>query len=292
MVGYLLSNYKDMANSRAIILSDDGADDESRRGGRGKTLLTNGLRQLRCSLVRGGVEFDRGYRHVFADLERWHDVYVIDDVPPNFDYDALYTSISGDILAERKGKPAVSIPFAFAPKFVLTTNWAVRYDKDAASTNRRFLEYKFSDFWNEGNTPDKYFGTQFFAEWDEEQWQLFFEFIIFCIVVFLNFGLESVKYQKADDNYTAYFYNDVEEQRFEEVFKKFENKDTFTTKEFLDEYNSVCGYGVKGKYFEKNIRKPIEAYIEKYGLKWKYDRHPTRRFIKIDENNTADDVSF
>src|SRR5699024_7050115 len=108
---------------------------------------------FRCAIEKGGNAYDPNYTHVHADLKREHDLYLLDDVPHNFDYNALYTQITGSFDAQRKGVTAETISFEDAPKFVISTNWVFRYDKDATSTNRRFKEYKFSNFWNIENRP-------------------------------------------------------------------------------------------------------------------------------------------
>ena len=69
-IGYLLSSHKDLAQNKAIIWSDAGADDINRNGRRGKTLIMLALRRFKPSIIKGGSEFDPNYRHVFADLEK------------------------------------------------------------------------------------------------------------------------------------------------------------------------------------------------------------------------------
>lgn len=261
MIGYLVSNYKNPAKTPAIILSDEGADDATRNGGRGKSLLTQALQTVRGTNKRGGTEFDSGYRHVFADLEKYHDIYIIDDVPASFNYDALYTQITGDITAERKGTQAINIPFRDAPKFVITTNWAVRYDKDATSTNRRFIEFKFTDFWNNHNKPDEYFNSTFFNDWDAQEWQLFFEFLSICVMLFLKNGIEGINYQKDADNFRAYFSNDVLLDEFERIFQLMEAKGEFKAMDFLGEYNNGTLRNEK-VFHRNNIKKYIDTYID------------------------------
>ncbi len=271
MIGYLVSNFKNPAKTPAIILSDEGADDANRNGGRGKSLLTQALQTVRGTNKRGGNEFDSGYRHVFADLEKYHDIYIIDDVPANFNYDALYTQITGDITAERKGTQAINIPFKDAPKFVITTNWAVRYDKDATSTNRRFLEYKFTDFWNNQNKPDEYFNSTFFYDWDAVEWQLFYEFMIVCVMLFLDNGVEGINYSKDADNFRAYFSNDVLLDEFERILKIVEAKGEFKAMEFLDEYNAG-GLRNERIFHRNNIKKYIDTYIDYHKKNIEYSK--------------------
>ncbi|GEM_PF-1584892 len=261
MIGYLISNYKNPAKNPAIILSDEGADDERRNGGRGKSLLAIALQTVRGYNKRGGTEFEPGYRHVFADLQKYHDVYIIDDVPANFNYDALYTQITGDITAERKGTQAVVIPFQDAPKFVITTNWAVRYDKEATSTNRRFIEYKFSDFWNTNNKPDDYFNSTFFYDWDATEWQLFYELLITCVMLYLSIGVEGIEYSKDADNFRAYFSNDVLLDEFERIFEVLESKRRFKAMDFLNEYKNGS-LRWDGIFHRNNVKRYIDTYIE------------------------------
>lgn len=261
MIGYLISNYKNPAESPAIILSDEGADDESRNGGRGKSLLAFALQKVRGYNKRGGTEFEPGYRHVFADLQKYHDVYIIDDVPANFNYDALYTQITGDITAERKGTQAVVIPFQDAPKFVITTNWAVRYDKDATSTNRRFIEYKFSDFWNNHNKPNDFFNSTFFHDWSAKEWQLFYEFLVACVMIYLKEGIKKIEYSKDADNFRAYFSNDVLLDEFERIFKVMELKGSFKAMDFINEYKNGS-LRFDGIFHRNNVKRYIDTYIE------------------------------
>lgn len=287
MIGYLISNYKNPAQTPAIILSDEGADDERRNGGRGKSLLTYALQTVRGYNKRGGTEFEPGYRHVFADLQKYHDIYIIDDVPANFNYDALYTQITGDITAERKGTQAVVIPFKDAPKFVITTNWAVRYDKDATSTNRRFLEYKFSDFWNNNNKPNEFFNSTFFYDWDAEEWQLFYELLVTCVMLYLEIGIEGINYSKDADNFRAYFSNDVVLDEFERIFKEMESKGSFKAMDFLNEYKNGS-LRWEGIFHRNNVKRYIDTYIEYHKKEIGYNKRDKTWYSQNGAINESD----
>lgn len=289
MIGYLISNYKDPAESPAVILTDKDTDDEARRGGRGKTLLTDAIRTVRGNKIRGGTEFDTGYRHVFGDLEKHHDIYILDDVPARFNYDALYTNITGDITAEGKGTKAVTIPFKDAPKFVVSTNWVVKYDKDADSTNRRFVEYKFSYFWNNQHKPVSFFGHRFFDEWDEGEWQLFFEFIVACTTQYLTTGLQRISYSKDEDNYRIYFSNDIVLEEFERIFEAMREKGAFNGSLFLGEYRGKSPLRNEKFFHKNNIRKMIVAYVDKHNIDISYEKKSKWwTFPNVDNENKPD----
>ena len=287
MIGYLISNYKNPAQSPAIILSDEGADDERRNGGRGKSLLAFALQKVRGYNKRGGTEFEPGYRHVFADLQKYHDVYIIDDVPANFNYDALYTQITGDITAERKGTQAVVISFQDAPKFLITTNWAVRYDKDATSTNRRFLEYKFSDFWNNHNKPNDFFNSTFFHDWSAKEWQLFYELLITCVMFYLNKGIKTIEYSKDADNFRAYFSNDVLLDEFERIFNLMELKGSFKAMDFINEYKNGS-LKWDGIFHRNNTKRYIDTYIEYHKKDIEYKKSEKTWYVGYGEKDNVD----
>lgn len=48
------------------------------------------------------------------------------------------------------------IPFKETPKFLFTTNFAFRYNKNDSSTNRRFNEYKLTNYWSYERQPQVY----------------------------------------------------------------------------------------------------------------------------------------
>lgn len=281
MFGYLCHTYKDPAFNPVIILSDEGADDQSRNGGRGKSLLTVGLGHVLTIKVKGGDEFDTSYRHRNADVEKEHQVVVLDDVPAGFHYGSLYTMVTGDLLCERKGKPAQTIPFKESPKIAVTTNWAVRYDADAASTNRRFIEFKLTNFFNLNNTPLKVFGHRLFDDWDADEWNKFYNFVFACVGHFLEFGLEAPEYDKDEDNFRAYFYSDALLQEFERIFyivSKWDNG--FTVSDFLTNYKDPENkLRFEGFFHQNNLKKLIETYITHKKLGFEYNQR-TRKWTK------------
>lgn len=273
MFGYLLTNYKNPAFNPSIILSDENANNEIRNGGRGKSLLQEALKHFRNSITKGGAAYDPKYTHVHADLKKEHDLYLIDDVPSNFDYNALYTNITGAIDAQRKGKTAETIEFKDAPKFVISTNWAVRYDAEATSTNRRFIEYKFSNYWNFKNKPIDVFKKSFFTDWNKDEWNSFYNFGVSCIQHYLEWGLQKIDYDKEQDNFQAYFYNDSILKETERIFSVLATKETFSVTDFVSEhqYNDMFKY--KPHFTIKNARKYIDPFIQFNDKPYKYSKH-------------------
>ena len=290
-IGCLLSSHKDLAQNKAIIWSDAGADDVNRNGRRGKTLIMLALRRFKPSIMKGGSEFDPNYRHVFADIENYHKIYLLDDVARNFNYHALYTNITGGISAERKGTKAIEIPYSQSPKFMISTNWIVPKNNDEASTIARFAEYQFSNFFNASHTPLEYFGETFFQDWNEKEYQLFHEFILTCIMVFLNDGLIEIEYRKESDNYFAYFSNSVVEDEMERIMREMEGRTEFKVSDFLKEHDKEESYRYKKLFNHISAKRRIDIWIEYHKLNWMYNTQ-WRKWEKVFENENDEKNPF
>lgn len=265
MFGYLCHNYKDATKNPCIVLTDMDADDETRNGRRGKTLISKAIQEIQESIIKGGKEFDSGYTHVFADLEKKHNVYIIDDVPAGFKYDDLYTNILGDISCQRKGLKAEAIKFKDAPKFLITSNWVVPYDEKNASTNGRFIEYKFTNYYNTTHTPKTEFNCTFFQDWNADEWNRFYSFAFRCVKLYLQKGIIKTEYNKTNDNYKAYFSNDAVYTEFERIISILIMNDSFNVSNFLNVYNDISNPLRFEKMFTtKNIKKLIDVWVGKF----------------------------
>lgn len=262
MIGYLISNYKDPSETYAIIFSDAGADEKSRKGGRGKGVLQTALTKVRPSITKQGDSFKTDYTHKFSDLKKEHDVFIIDDTPASFKYNSFYSEITGGINAERKGTEADQIPLEWTPKFLFSTNFAFRVNKEDSSTTRRFLEYQFTNYWNANHKPKDVYKNSFFNDWDSEQWNSFYSFIVECVQSYLTNGVSQIEYDKARDNYQAYFHNEIIEEEFERIFNLMREREEFTAGDFLKEYQQFNNPLMKEKFFHRNnVKNLIQVYL-------------------------------
>jgi len=75
---------------------------------------------------------------------------------------------------------------------VITTNWVVRYNEKNASTNRRFLEYKFLDYYNQHHTPKDDFKCTFFEDWNPDEWNRFYNLMFIAVTFYLKFGVKDI----------------------------------------------------------------------------------------------------
>lgn len=265
MLGYLCHNHKRRDTSKAIVLTDEGADDETRNGRRGKSLIGESIKQITKTLQKAGDEFRGDYIHNYAELDKSYNCYLVDDVPAKFNFNHLYTPITQGINVQPKGKQAVQIEFEDSPKFLITTNWLIRYDENEASTNARFVEYKIKPYYNQNFTPFDEFGKLFFDDWDSVEWNKFFSFIFRCVHLYLNHGLITIKYDKTQDNFNASFGNDVTRDELARIIDEIINIQkvvSFSVSDFLIIYNKYDNPLKTEKLFHKNnSKKLIDIYL-------------------------------
>jgi hypothetical protein len=290
MFGYMIHQYKDPAFTKAIVLSDIGANNEDRNGRRGKSLLLDGISKVRKSLFKGGDDFDAEYTFVWDDLKKDIDTYQIDDVPASFNYNALYTPITNNINCARKGTKAEEINKKDTPKFIITTNWSFRVDKNNSSTQGRFIEYQFTDFFNNNRTIRDFFGCTFFDDWDSKEWNLFYSFAFKCVAFFLEESLVQVEYDKTLDNFNANFNNDALLAEMKRIISSFLEREEFSVTEFLEAHNNQNHHFANPKlYHQNNAKKLINIYVDYKGLPFKYS---LMNRVWINNSKKESDVKF
>ncbi len=264
MIGYLCHNFKSL-ESPCIVLTDEGANDETRNGRRGKSLIFKAVQQVLKVIEKGGTEFDPNYTFNFADLDKSFNLYVIDDVPCNFNYNALYTQITGGINSQKKGSKAEMIEREDSPKFLITSNFLFRCDEKNGSTVARFYEYKIKPYYSVSYTPKDEFDQAFFEDWDKLEWDKFYSFVFRCVRYYLVNGIQRIHYDKTEDNFKALFGSDVrlsEMERIIDILINHRKQTSFSVGEFLSVYQSFENPLRNEKLFNQfNTKEAINNYL-------------------------------
>ncbi|WP_315055183.1 hypothetical protein [Chryseobacterium indoltheticum] len=191
--GFMLHRYKDP--SRAFcgyVMDNEVVDDSESHGRTGKSLLSNkAIRLFMNSKYLGArkknlLENDFLYDGVTEQT----DYVLFDDADKKFQFNQLFTDITGDLNVNPKNQNAYLIPFHVSPKFCITTNYApLGLD---SSTLERILFVAFSDWYHgakegmEKREPKDDFKNMFFTEWDDKQWNLFLNFSMQCLQFYLS----------------------------------------------------------------------------------------------------------
>lgn len=185
-IGYLLHAYKNLAYCPATILNDEVISDNP-EGGTGKGLFINGIAKMKKVVVIDGksFNFDKSfaYQLVSADTQ----ILCFDDVSKSFNFERLFSVVTEGLSLEKKNKDAIKIPFSKSPKVAITTNYAIK--GKGSSFERRKWELELAQYYTKEYTPLKEFRKMMFAEWDDDEWCQFDNFMIECLQLYLKFGL-------------------------------------------------------------------------------------------------------
>ena len=185
-IGFLMHGYKNLSYCPAVILNDEVISDNP-EGGTGKGLFMNALSQMKKLVVIDGKAFafekSFPYQTVSADTQ----VLCFDDVKKNFDFERLFSVVTEGLTLEKKNKDAIKIPFAKSPKIAITTNYAIKGTGNSFA--RRKWEVELHQHYNKNHTPLDEFGKHFFADWNDEDWCLFDNYMLSCLQGYLKTGL-------------------------------------------------------------------------------------------------------
>ena len=240
VIGYLLSNYKNKMNNKAIILNDEVISDNP-EGGTGKGVFIQGVKQLRRTAILDGKSFDDKKSFPYQTVKQETNILVFDDVKKNFNFESKFSLVTEGLTLERKNKDAIKLSVEDSPKLVISTNYAIKGEGN--SHDRRRHEIEFSQYYNGDRTPFDEFGCQLFDDWGFDEWVAFDNYMVECLQMYLQNGLlkqnaKNIKLRKLiaessmeffewvedDDNFTLDVrYNKVEKfEAFTSEFKDFE----------------------------------------------------------------------
>ena len=185
-IGFLMHGYKNLSYCPAVILNDEVISDNP-EGGTGKGLFMNALSQMKKVVVIDGKAFafekSFPYQLVSADTQ----ILCFDDVKKHFDFERLFSVVTEGLTLEKKNRDAIKIPFSKSPKIGITTNYAIKGSGNSFA--RRKWEIELHQYYTKTFTPMDEFGKHFFAEWDEDEWCLFDNFMTSCLQDYLSTGL-------------------------------------------------------------------------------------------------------
>lgn len=190
-IGFLLHGYKNLSFCPAVILNDEVISDNP-EGGTGKGLIMSALSKMKKLVVIDGKSFafekSFAYQLVSADTQ----ILCFDDVRKHFDFERLFSVVTEGLTLEKKNKDAIKIPFAKSPKIAITTNYAIKGAGNSFA--RRKWELELHQFYNKEFTPLDEFGKLMFGDWDDEDWCEFDNYMVGCLIDYLNTGLVKSKF--------------------------------------------------------------------------------------------------
>ena len=190
-IGFLLHGYKNLSFCPAVILNDEVISDNP-EGGTGKGLIMNALSKMKKLVVIDGKSFaferSFAYQLVSADTQ----ILCFDDVKKHFDFERLFSVVTEGLTLEKKNKDAIKIPFSRSPKIAITTNYAIKGTGNSFA--RRKWELELHQYYTKEYTPLDEFGKLMFGDWNDDDWCEFDNYMIGCLMNYLNTGLVKSKF--------------------------------------------------------------------------------------------------
>ncbi len=273
-IGYLLHNYKDSTNAKAVIFLDEKLSDGA-YGRSGKGLVAQAIGKLRKTVRLDGRNFNFSRNFLFQSVTLDTAIIEFNDVTKKFNFDKLFSVITDDITVERKNQNEIIIPFQQSPKIIISSNYTID-GSDDSTLDRQFI-IEFSDHYNKSHRPIDEFGHRFFDEWDSAEWNNFLNYMIGCLQLYLNKGLIKCKHVNLERKKLI----DSTSEEFAEFFETIEPGKEYLKKDLFERFISE-----NEDYADMELRrftKWLKDAAQIRGKKSFQRRSDKERYIRIDE---------
>lgn len=193
IIGYLLHRNKERGETVAIILYDENMTNSHEANGRtGKTLLSKAINEIREVVTFDGKDLKKGNWFKNQRMTIRTDIMNYDDLLKTFSLEECYPLLTTGVNIEKKRKDSIFIPFEYSPKLMLSSNYYISGPTGPSDRARRH-EFEIANYYNERFTPEDEFGNRFFGkDWDNQEWNKFYNFMMQCISCYLKNGLIEV----------------------------------------------------------------------------------------------------
>jgi len=186
-IGYLIHNYKDISNTKMIVLMDTNTGN-SNRGGAGKSLLAQLVGVMRNVEMIDGKDTDETFN--FDGVNHSTEIVAIDDMKQYYNLEKLNVSISGTMIINSKYGKKLHIPFQESPKILGSSNYMI--DTERPGVKRRLIIVEINDYFSINYTPIDEFGHRLIDDWSEEQLNIELNFLIEAVQQYFKDGLNAV----------------------------------------------------------------------------------------------------
>lgn len=257
-IGYLLHRYKSPATTKAVVSVDKKIRRTGEANGRsGKSLFSKALGKMLNMVIIDGPNYKPDYEFALQQVNIDTELINFNDVTKNFDFTRLFGMITEELTFNKKKIDSITIPFADAPKFYISTNFTLKGDGESNKGRQQIIE--FSTFFNTENTPAKVFGRMFFYDWDADEWNKFYSFFIHCIKLYmesglLDFPLENYHINKLIDTAGEDFVDFMDEHVKEALSNNSEQR-RFEIKPLFEKYREISRkHELRQNTFTRNVK--------------------------------------
>ena len=183
-IGYLINEYKFVSELKAVVAMDGEIGDVGQSNGRtGKSLIGYAVGKIVKQVKVDGRITKNDDDFFFSNVKPNTRVVNFEDMNVNFDFERFYSVITSDMQVNVKNGNRFIIPMESSPKIFMSTNHAI--NSSTKSTTERIIYMAFSDYFSDERKPIDVFGHRLFSDWDNEQWNLFYNFMAECCQIYL-----------------------------------------------------------------------------------------------------------
>lgn len=223
--GYLINTCNSPSMGQAVILYDESITDINKpQGGTGKGVFAQAIKQVRVVVKIDGKKYSSSNRFTFQSITLYTQIIFVDDVHPKFDIDSLNSQLTEGFTVESKFiKEIIFIPEE-SPKVLISSNTILT--NEGTTRKRRQFNLEFSNHYSskikdgtEQPIIEEHSGKFFSNDWDEDEWNQFFNYMIGCSQLYHQKGLvpytaKNISHNKLKQDTREDFYEWVMEQEF------------------------------------------------------------------------------
>lgn len=283
-IGFLLDGYKHPSKRTAIFSIDHKIGERNEANGRtGKSMIPQACERLKKVANISGKNYDPKYQ--FCDEPITVDTQIINfnDMQRNFDVENIFEKIADPYSVNRRNQGFIHFKYINSPKIYYSTNFIPKGDGESYKSRMSVIE--FSDYFNSQHTPYDEFGHGFFDDsWDNDEWQRFYQFMIWCVAYYkenglVNYPLPNIEARKLINDVVPEFIDFMEntevvpknqrlvkidvQEKFNEIYLKAYNKKitahSFTA--WLKKFCTTKAYKLNPKQSGKHDKSNSIEYI-------------------------------
>lgn len=287
-IGFMLFN-ADLPDLRKILFITDErslmSKDDDKAGGVGKSLLINSINkfynhnkdyQTNTVVIKTAKNWDIEDSFAFTGINIFTKLIAIEDIAKNFKFEKLYNVATEGIAINEKYKKVFNLSVERGYRVAITTNF-IEPDPDESSVRRRLLLVLKNEF-NSKYTPYTKYNENFFSDWDENRWNIFYNLYLCYSLYFMQNKTRAIGrgyeiYQNAADIYEWFDSSEIEGYL----------KEGILIKNLRDMYNKAVESNINANKFSKQL---------KWSIKYKYNltdtefeacikNHSGNQFVKI-----------
>ena len=259
-IGYILHNFKDPANPRAVILTDEVISDNP-EGGVGKGVFLKGLAKIKNMVTMDGKSFNSSKSFLWQRVTLSTQIIALEDVMRYFDFEKQFSMITEGIEVEKKNKDSFYIPYEESPKLLITSNYVIQ--GTGASHERRRIEIELKQYYKPSFSPRDEFGHNLYDDWTPEEWNLFDNFMMWCVQQYLLHGVA----KPVNKNLSLKKLKNAVPENFIEWFKYKEilHNEYYELGAICNEFRSIDHDSIKV------TNRKISGWIKEYCNYWSWD---------------------